>query len=120
MPLALAPPSFISDLVTSANGATERGDKGQTALTGKGLATALQTRPQQVGTDLSPLKMDFNPGRGEPGSKRVGVKPEGSTAVAPPAPAAIPPAAWRILTSPRDRGVAGEGEGPVVALAACT
>ena len=59
----------------------------QTALTSKGLATALQTRPQQVGTARSPLKMDFNPGHGEPGSQRVGVKPQrGSTAVALPAP----------------------------------
>lgn len=64
-----------------------RGETSQTALTSKGLATALQTRPQQVGTARSPLKMDFNPGHGEPGSQRVGVKPQrGSTAVAPPAP----------------------------------
>lgn len=35
MPLSLAPPLLISDLVTSPNGATQRADKSQTALSEK-------------------------------------------------------------------------------------
>lgn len=98
--LSSAPPFFIIDLVTSANGATE-GRQGSDSSYQQSLAMALQTRPQQVGTvgpALRPLKMDFNPGHRKPGSQRLGVKPQrGSTVAAPPAvhgqsPAAVSPA----------------------------
>lgn len=79
---------------------------------------ALQTRPQQVGTARNPLKMDFNPGHGEPGSQRVGSSHRGEHGGST---SALQPSlllAWLTLPRPWGRGVRGEGEGPVMALAA--
>lgn len=112
--LSLAP-SFIRDLVTSANRATERGPS-QTALTSKGLATALQARPQQVGTGSEPPEDGFQSGHGSQGARGWGSSHRGGT-VAPPAPtAAVSPAGLANSSQALgQRGQGGEGRGPVMA-----
>lgn len=97
-------------LLPSANRAPLRGETSQTALTSKGLATALQTRPQQVGIARSPLKMDFNPGHGEPGSQEGGVATEGEARRwLHQRPAAVSPAG--LANSSQALGQRGQGRG---------
>lgn len=111
--LSLAPPSFISDLVTSANRATERGDESDGSY---------QQRPRNGPADQTtagghssePPEDGFQSrarGAREPeggGQATEGEHGGGSTSALQPSLLL----AWLTLPRPWGRGVRGEGEGP--------